>query len=282
MGNVISPVGRIVQGDLFEGSTNGYQNKPYGLRQDGSVIKKWFIALAIEKNNPDLAKFMQDLLGQARQAWPTFHGNHLDNNVFKSKIADGDATDDQNMKGCVIFKLESQYPPTIFAPDCKRVITNPEEVKRGYYIQVAGSYETNGDNQKPGMKFWLQKVLFKYAGTEIKGSSDGSCFVDASSGYRPAGAVDIAQQGFAPHAVQGQPQGFAPHAVQGQPQGFGVPQANPQQVVPAHNVGFGQSPTTQQNHTSHQIPITQHGVTNATSPSNHVVPDYSFLTPPQR
>jgi len=255
MSNLISPVGRIVQGDLFEGSTNGYQNKPYGLRQDGSAIKKWFIALAIEKTNPDLGKFMQTLLGLAAQAWPTFRGNHLDNNAFKSKIADGDATDDPNMKGCVIFKMESQYPPTIFAPDCQRVITNPEEVKRGYYIQVAGTYQTNGDNQKPGMKFWLQKVLFKYAGEEIRGSSDGSCFAEASSGYRPAGAVDPTQAFGAP-----------------QHQAFGAPQVNPQQAGSAQFAGFGQQVT--------HLPNTALSVT--TSPSNQVVPDYSFLTPPQR
>ena len=263
MTDFVTPVGRLVYGSVFEGSDKGYQNRLNDIDQStGKPQLKWTFGLAIEKGNPELPAFMALLQGSMREAWPTFQGNMSDPDSFKAKIIDGDSpkyVGKDAYKGCLVFKIESKFLPTVFAVDGNRLITNPEEVKRGYYIQVAGSYTTNALQDKPGMKLWGSKILFRYAGEELKGSGgDPSCF-ENTGGYRPAGAMDAQQQ--AP-----QQQGFNQQAPQ--QQGFNQ-QVNPNQPVDA-----------QQQVAQAQQSTAQGGAYGATtSPSNQQAPaqDWNFL-----
>ena len=254
MTDFVSPVGRLIYGSVFKGNDKGYQNRPNDVDPSTGLPQlKWAFGLAVEKANPELPAFMALLQGSMREAWPTFQGNMSDPSVFKAKIVDGDTpalASKAGYAGCIIFKIESKFLPTVFSPDGQRVITNPDEVKRGFFIQVAGSYTTNGDPTRSGMKMWGSKVLFKFAGEEIKGTGgDPSCF-ENTGGYRPAGAIDASTPASAPAT-----QVFAPQA---QP----VTAPNPHQA-PASHVGTQAQPSA--------------GAT--TSPSDNPAPaqDWNFL-----
>ena len=198
MSNFITPLGRHVYGDLFKGDDKGFQNQPNPIDPEtGKPTLKWAFGFAIEKTNPDLPAFIQTLQQEWQAAWPRGEYNQkltATTPAFSNKIVDGDAAeykDKPGYAGCIVVKFESKYPPSVYAPDGQRVITNPEELKRGYYFKVMGSITTNGNTAKPGMKMYHNKLLFCYAGEEIKGSSGFN--VDAAGGageYRPAGAVD--------------------------------------------------------------------------------------------
>lgn len=209
MTEFVTPIGRLVYGDVFKGSDKGFKNRINDIdKSTGLPMIKWAFGIAVEKTNPELPAFMQLLQGAMQASWPNFKGNMSDNAQFSAKIEDGDkkVPMKDGYAGCMIFKIGSNYMPTVFAPDLQRIITNPEEVKRGYFVQVAGQYSTNGQDDKPGMKMWGSKVVFRYKGDEILGSGgDASCFQN-TGGHRPVGAVDAntVQSPANPNQVQGQ------------------------------------------------------------------------------
>ena len=257
MNEFVSPVGRLIYGSVFQGSDKGYQNRLNDIDQSTGLPQiKWQFGIAIEKQNPELPAFMQLLQAAMSQAWPAFKGDMADPDQFKAKILDGDKTPEKaGYKGCLIFKIESKFLPTVFADDRARLITNPDEVKRGYYIQVAGSYTSNALQDNPGMKIWGSKILMRFVGEEIKGSGgDPGCF-ENTGGYRPAGASDPgAAQGF----QQQQPQQQAAQQIPPQQQ------AAPVQNATGQHVNQGYAPGT---------------TSTTTSPSNQQAPaqDWNFL-----
>ena len=196
MSNFATPVGRHVYGDLFKGSDKGFQNAPNPIDPETNKPGlKWAFGFAIEKKNPELNAFIAELRAEHQVAWPRGQFNQkltATTPAFSHKMIDGDAPENKDKAGyagCIVFKFDSKYPPTVFAPDGQRVISNPEELKRGFYFKVLGSITTNGNDAKPGMKMYHNKVMYCYEGEEIKGGS-GFDADAASSGYRPAGAVD--------------------------------------------------------------------------------------------
>ena len=251
MTDFVTPVGRLIYGDIFKGSDKGFKNRLNDIdKNTGLPAIKWKFGIAVEKNNPELPAFMQLLQGAMRDpqnGWPNFKGNMSDAKEFSAKIEDGDKKTParEGWEGCLIFKIESNYLPTVFAPDLHRIITNPEEVKKGYYVQVAGSYKTNGQDDKPGMKMWGSKVVFRYKGEEIKGSGgDSSCF-NETGGYRPAGATD-ANAGFGGQQTVDHQQGSNQTQQQSQntsqqQSAQGQPPINPNQPANANHAQSGQS-----------------------------------------
>jgi len=240
----VTPVGRLIYGDVFKGSDKGFKNRLNEVdKSTGLPAIKWAWGIAVEKNNPELPAFMQLLQNEMRTAWPNFRGNMSDNAQFSAKIEDGDKKTPakEGYTGCVIFKIGSNYLPTVFAPDLQRIITNPEEVKRGYYVQIAGQYSTNGQDDKPGMKMWGGKVVFRYKGEEIKGSGgDASCFQN-TGGYKPPGATDAnsvqglggQQQGNPNQPVNAQTQAAQPQQSTGQNGASGVTTSHSNEQQPA-------------------------------------------------
>jgi hypothetical protein len=190
---LISPIGRFVQGSLsLEVKNDPTTNKPK-LDDQGQPIKECFIALAIRKDDPGLPAFYQAIVQQARADFPTLfdaNGNCV-HPQFAWKIQDGDGVDQSGKSvkdkpgfaGHFIFKLGTQFLPKCYHAgkyDPTQMIQNPHEViKRGYYIrvnlQVRGNGVTVADRtKKPGMFLSPNLVELVAYGEEIVGGPDAA------------------------------------------------------------------------------------------------------------
>lgn len=187
MSDFLTPVGRLVGGDLFKGSTTDSKGQPRVYKSGpnaGQPRTEFWFSLALPKNSPDVVAFIQARHVEARTAWPQFFdpaGNCLRRD-FASKIIDGDSTEyNQSMKrwcdypgyaGHWVLRFSGSYAPKVVSTGGKRYITDPEEVKPGYWIRVSGSSVSNNSQQTPGMHLNHSLVEFVAYGEVIEFGAD--------------------------------------------------------------------------------------------------------------
>ena len=191
--DVVSPIGRFVQGSLTLETKNDPQTNKPKLDADGQPIKECFIALAIRKDDPGLPAFYQAIVDQAKAEFGHLFNaqGQMTHPQFAWKIQDGDGTDYQGKSvadkegwpGHWIFKMATRYLPRCFHAgkyDPTQMIQNPEQViKRGYYIRVNVRVSGNGvkaDDRlnKPGMYLSPNLIELVAYGQEIIGGPDAS------------------------------------------------------------------------------------------------------------
>ena len=71
----ITPVGRLVQGDAHTPQATDSEGKPLVVKSGpnaGQPAKKWFIALAITKDNPEFPAFWAQVQSEAKTAFPQY------------------------------------------------------------------------------------------------------------------------------------------------------------------------------------------------------------------
>lgn len=206
--NITTPVGRIVQGELWKG--NEKKDSRTGavvLGADNQPIKSWFFALAIPKE-PGHTHWAHTTWG--RQIWDEGHKAHgamADRPDFSWKIEDGDSVipNKKNKKNCDreghrghwILKFSSYYPidNTWDAKGDNRMA--PEAFKTGHYAQVFAQVKGNtGDT--PGLYLNPVMVALSGYGTLISSGPDVS---EAGFGAAPlpAGASMTPPAGMSPH-----------------------------------------------------------------------------------
>lgn len=168
--NFLSPVGRLVQGDVFEPQLKDQQGRPRVIQAGpnaGQPSPQYFIAVAFAKNDPAWPAFHAQLDAVARAAWPQLFptpGGPCVLPTFANKIVDGDGfdttgkpnRDKEGFAGHWIVRFTSGFAPKAYvaSPPGSGVyveITNPAEIKRGYMVRVAGSIKSNDNAQKPGV-----------------------------------------------------------------------------------------------------------------------------------
>lgn len=233
----LTPVGRLVQGDPFKPQTTDMQGQPLVFKTGPNAGKPrplYMLTLAIPKTDPAFAQFYGSLLEAARTAWPQFFQGPagadgrptLSNPNLSLKVQDGDGFDGQGkpnsgkegFAGHWIVKSSSSYPPRCFhqghyAPH--EEIKDPMTLRRGYYVRVSGTLESNQNAQKPGMYVNCGLVELVGHGPEIVSGPDAlSVFGGAPVAALPQGATAL------PTFTGGTP--FAPAAMPG-----GMPQQQP-------------------------------------------------------
>ena len=212
MSEFVTPLARIVEGSCFVRNDKGYQGKALGNHADGTPKLVSYLAVALNKQDPEVKPFMQKMVQFTREAFPQLPANYNPFNPgFSSKMFDGDHPDLVNKPGFAghyILKCSTYFETTVIAACTTRIITNPDEVKCGYYVQVKGEYQTNGlplNDSNVGMKCYQNKVLFRYAGDVIV-TSDNS--IDAFKGtgtFMPPGAREVGQPATGQQPQQVQP-----------------------------------------------------------------------------
>lgn len=191
--DILSPVGRLVQGSAFEGNTTDQDGRPLTDRS-GAARVNYFLALAVPKDSPDWAGFKAKIDAVGAHAFP----NHYQLPTFSNKIVDGDdTTPDQNgtrpcdkegFAGHWVIRFSSGFAPQVYTRGGAAIMTDPTGVKRGDYIRVYGSTSGNGNAQKPGVYINLNMVEFIGHGVEITtGPSGAAIFGGAPLGALPAG-----------------------------------------------------------------------------------------------
>lgn len=202
--NLTTPVGRIVQGSLYDPSTTDQQGDPLvvktGPNKGQPRVDYWF-KLAIPKN-PGETHWANTAWGQqiwtlGHQAFPQVAGHPS----FSWKIEDGDdATpnidrkgkrncDNEGWAGHWIIKFSGGFAPKCFRQEGAGFVQIMEKdfIKPGYFVEVAMTVDSNNNPTKPGVYVNHGMVCFRAYGPEIVFGPDV-----ASAGFGqtplPAGA----------------------------------------------------------------------------------------------
>lgn len=243
--NLTTPVGRIVQGELWKPQpvTDQRTNQPK-LGTDGHPLVQHFFALAIPKQ-PGHTHWAQTEWGQ--KIWAEgnrAHPNFAPHPTFSWKIEDGDSqipnkkgkknADRVGFPGNWILKMRSGFPPKGYNADGSAALP-AESFKCGYFAQVNINVAGNtGDS--PGV--YLNPVMVALAGygEEIVSGPDVSEAGFGQGTQLPPGASAVPTGGFvpptpsAPAAPAYGPPGMPPSAPY---PAAGAPPANPSSPLPA-------------------------------------------------
>jgi hypothetical protein len=204
MTNFLTPVARLVSGSLFEPQTKDLNGDPLVIKRGpnvGQPMIRYFFALAIQKNDPGLNELMSVLQKTAVDAFPQLfdpQGACLAPD-FAWKFKDGDSTvpdrkgnrpcDKEGYPGHYVFMFSGNYAPKVHAEDARTVLSDPNSVKRGYYIRVNGNAKGNGEKAKPGLYLNYTSIQFVAYGPVIETGPDTSAaFLAAPVAALPPGA----------------------------------------------------------------------------------------------
>jgi len=251
--NIVTPVGRIVQGSAFRGSTTDFYDQPLLWKSGankGQPRVEWYIGLAIAKDAPGIDELWASITAVAADARPQGVPQN-----YAYKFLDGDGVDSNGQPysdreghaGHFIFRFTTSYAPKCYKDNGSGQMQEipAEEVKTGFFVQIAGSIEDNGDTGKPGLYMNLNMVNLVAFGAEINSGPDANqVFGGQVAAALPAGATA------APAAPANQFAAIAngvPGAPAAAPQA--APAAAPQPIAPAPapapaapNQGFTQVP----------------------------------------
>ena len=209
--NFTTPVGRLVAGSLSKGQTTNAEGAPLVFKSGADIGKPrvdFFFALAIPKGSEQ--HWSQTEWGT--KIWTQGHGafpNVASSPKFAWKVTDGDSQipntkgkkpcDREGYPGHWVLNFSSGFAPRLFRQNgaAFEPITNAEEIKIGYYVQVNGDVDGNGSQQQPGVYINHSMVCFSAFGAEIAVGPDAS-----SAGFGaaplPAGASATPIGGFNP------------------------------------------------------------------------------------
>lgn len=246
--NLTTPVGRIVQGELWKPQpvTDPRTNQPK-LGSGNQPLVQHFFALAIPKQAGHThwaqTDWGQKIWAEGHRAHPNFAPHP----TFSWKIEDGDSQvpnkkgkkncDRVGFPGNWIIKFRSGFPPKSYNADGSAALP-AESFKCGYYAQVNCTVAGNtGDS--PGVYVNPNMVALSGYGEEIVSGPDVAEAGFGQGVQLPAGASSVPVGGFAPAAPPVAPPAGAPVAPYPP---AGVPAANPSSVAAPNPAFLGVPP----------------------------------------
>ncbi len=203
--NFTSPVGRLVQGDAFVPQTTDQQGRPRVIQSGpnaGQPAPQFFVGVAFAKGDPAWQAFKAEILAEAALSWPQLfpqgaHGPCV-LPTFASKIIDGDGFDTtgkpnsgkEGFAGHEIVRFTSGFAPNVFRVEGGAHVKteNPADLKRGYFVRIAGNVTGNGNAQKPGLYVNFNLVEITAYGPEIVSGPSASEAFGAPPAALPPGA----------------------------------------------------------------------------------------------
>jgi hypothetical protein len=184
------PVGRLVGGSVSQARDKDMDGNPYIIKNGpkaGQPTVKYYIAVAIPKRAGQThwsvkpADWNDAVEGAywGEQIWKVGHAAFpgiAQNPSFAWKIDDGDSaipntkgkkhSDNPNLAGCWILHC-SNFLPIKACNDTGSSEIDPEDIKCGYYVQVAIMVQGNKSSQKPGIYLNPLAVSLQFRGPEI-------------------------------------------------------------------------------------------------------------------
>ena len=188
----VTPVGRIVQGDLYKAQTTDFDDRPL-VDRNGQPRKIYFIALAIPKSDPGLTALFEAITRAGIEGFPSLHdaNGKVTRADFAYKFKNGDDPahkGKEGFAGCWVFNFSSGYSPDCYTRGGDVQIIDPREFKCGDYARVSGSTKGNGSDQKPGIFLNLGMVEKYDDGAPISVGPDAKEVFNEAATY--AGTVD--------------------------------------------------------------------------------------------
>lgn len=215
--SILTPVGRLVQGDCFKPFTKDATGRPLTIKNGpnvGQPTQKFVQAVAFAKTDPNWPALKAQLEAVARADFPALfpNGGPCIHPRFAMKVIDGDGVDDngtlnstkEGFAGHWVVRFSST-----FAPDCyhagkydkAQVITDPNTIKRGYYVRVSATVKGNGDTAKPGLFLNANMIELAGYGDEITSGPDAAAAFGAAPAALPPGARPTPAGGLPPGAM---------------------------------------------------------------------------------
>lgn len=211
---LLTPVGRLVQGSLYDPQTTDAENKPLTVRTGqnaGQPRVDFYFAIAIPKGSE--FEWSQTPWGAKIQAAgvAAFPNGQTKSPGFAWKITDGDSqipntvgrkpADREGYPGHWVLNFSSGFAPGIYTSDGTAQILEDHAVNLGDYIQVYGSVSGNDSQQKPGVFLNHSMVALAGYGKRIIIGADPKT-VGFGNSPLPAGAsATPLAQGFNPASM---------------------------------------------------------------------------------
>lgn len=274
--NFVTPVGRLVMGNLYRPRTQDGQGRPLVYKSGsklGQPRSDIFFALAIPKGQEvtsgygALSWVMTPWGQEIYKAGCAFMAHAPQLPSFAWKVADGDSVvpntkgkrlaDAEGCRGHWILFFTSTIAFKICNADGSQHLTQPDAVKPGYFVQVGFNAKGNDSPDKPGIYLNPVAVALVAYGEEIQTGVDTGSLGFGQNVQLPAGASMTPLGQLAPQNLPGtQPmmgqmappmmgqQMMPPPGMQGavQPQHQQPPQPGVQQLAPP----MGMQPQMQQ------------------------------------
>jgi hypothetical protein len=172
---LLTPIGRLVQGSLYQGATTDAENKPLLYKSGPNMgqprVNYWF-SLAVQKqqeqhwNQTEWGKKIWEV-GQV-----SFPNGQANSPHFAWKIIDGDSMipntqgnrpcDHEGFPGHWILKFAGAFAPSLFNDTGTLPLTEPNAIKLGDYVQVYGFIDSNNSMQQPGV--YLNHSMIAHSG----------------------------------------------------------------------------------------------------------------------
>lgn len=231
MAEFTTPVGRLVQGDLFTGNDKDRKGEAYVVKtgpNKGNLTKKFFFAVAYPKllangaPNEDFNNFYRGVIDVARAGYPQLYTGPVDPFTGKPgsvrpnmsyKIVDGDGVDENGVQnntkpghaGHWVVRFDGSFAPRVFELGKwlpSEQITDAARIKKGYYVSVNGTIEPNIGSDKPGVYVNGNTVCLVGTCPEseviVGGVDAAAAFANIPMGSLPPGCVPGANPSNAP------------------------------------------------------------------------------------
>ena len=186
--NILTPVGRMVQGDLFVPQTKDMEGRPL-VDKAGLPRVNYFFAIAIPKNDPGVGALIAQIHAVGQAGFPAGQWKMP---TFSWKILDGDAPENNAKEGFIghwVFRISSGFSPSVWETGGSARIVEPGKPKRGDYIRAVISIAANGSTTRPGVYLNHNLVEFVGFGQAIASGPDGAeVFGKAPAAVLPPGA----------------------------------------------------------------------------------------------
>lgn len=264
--NVLFDPGRLTNSYLYDPRTKDNAGNLLVNQKTKEPSPRYEAIVAIPKKPGEQAWWQTAWGQQVYQIGAAAFPNSVNSPLFSWKVWDGDSQqpnssgkrpcDNENWRSCWIVKFSSGIAPRLYRMQNGQAVAAPEPnaIKPGYWVQISGSVDGNGQVQKPGVYINCGMVALLAFDTEILQGPDPN-EVGFGKGWTPPPTASTAPVGAPVHALPGTPapptpavgvpQAVAPGVPM--PGGIGVPQAvapgmQPPPVHLAPNPAFLQGP----------------------------------------
>lgn len=231
----LTSVGRLVQGHPMTPRPVTDDNDVPKTNKDGSPQIQYYIGLAFAKTDPEFGKLYQLMQQVAQRDWSA---GEYKSATFAWKYKDGDGVNKYgkeypaHCKGHWILGITSGFPYPVI--DEREIpITDPNRIKRGYYMRAHVGIKGNGPNKSPGLYINCSFAQLCGYGPEIQSGPDvREVLSKAPAIVLPAGASAVPVMGaMSGPAVPGVPAAPSP-AIPGVPVGAVPGAAGPAPALP--------------------------------------------------
>lgn len=238
--NFTTPVGRFVNGNLYQPQTKDADGKPLLIKNGpntGQPTQKFYVAIAIPKiagahwaTYPRAAN-RQNERSWGEAIWAAGHGAFgpsAQSPVFAWKVSDGDSAipnkkgrkpcDNEGWPGCWVLHCSGSFAPKCYNADGSAVLVERDAIKPGFYIQIAGNVAGNASSQNPGVYVNPSMVSLQGFGPEIISGPDptqagfGGAPLPAGASSVPVGGFNVGQAPAVPSGMPPMPPPATPAA----------------------------------------------------------------------